>query len=219
MYRTYAIRSAILSLIVNLGFLWLVNDALSADYMTAQVGQGQMNHVIDDGWWYEHGFGVERQETGNTFTVGAGWKLLPDLNMEIDFRSLPHYSQYASSAGDEALALPCFPCGAPITQTFVEGTAQGIGASFLYSPLKTSIKPYMRAGAFLVRSTYSFAGDGTHPGGLYQMGRETEIHLRPMVGAGIEYKGLTVEATRYPNVATRTSPFRSANTVQIGWRF
>ena len=67
MFRTYAIRSAILSLIVNLGFLWLVNDALSADYVTVQVGQSKLQHVDSNGWWYQFPYAdVVRHEESQT---------------------------------------------------------------------------------------------------------------------------------------------------------
>jgi len=226
MYRTYAIRSAILSLIVNLGFLWLVNDALAAaDYYTIGIGHTRLERNRDFGWWNQSTSDQIFNESSPSWSIRAGWNITQNLQIEAGYRDLGKFSTIGSFISDtgynNVLNSQCaYPCGEQVVSVYGEGNVHGAELRLKYGHQIGQFRPYATIGAFGYRSSYRTAvvvHDNT--GSIYPDLRWSEYRIRPAYSFGIEYKTAFIEYTLDRHIGTEFSAFDKAQTITFGVRF
>jgi hypothetical protein len=222
----YSIRSAILSLIINAAFVWLVNDAmadgLKPDYYTIGIGQTNLANNTGDGWWQQIGVQTRNSNQTPSWEFGAGWKLSESFDLEIGYRDLGKHSQFGSYVSDIDYALlktgGCtLPCSGMFT-IYSESRTYGGTVKLKYGPRLGDFRPTAAIGIFAFHSTSNFYTLGA-PGKIPEVLHESENHQRPFVTLGVEYKNAFVEYTMHRAVGTENSPVEKAHTLHFGVRF
>lgn len=220
----YAIRSALLSIAINAGFLYLMNDALAADYYKIGIGQTTMQNNASDGWWQQDGVQDTRSGDSPSWEIGAGWKLSDNFDFEIGYRDLGKHTEFGNWLSDIDYALlkagKCtIPCSGLWT-AYSESKTYGATLKIKYShDLEFMRLPDLRmtgaVGIFAFHSTSSFYDLGA-PGKLNQVLHESENHQRPYIAVGLEYKNVFLEYTMHSSVGTENSPVEKAHTLHFG---
>ena len=225
MRKTYAIRSLFLSLLVNGAFLWLVNDALAADYYTVSIGQTTLAKNKSFGWWNQDTSDQVFNETSASWSVKAGWNVTPALSLEIGYRDLGKFSTAGSFISDQGYAAAmsgqcAWPCGESIFTIYGEGKVYGIDARAKYRHQIGEFGLYGAIGAFGYHSTYNtWLIDPATLGRIKLTNHWTENRVRPSLSIGIEYKTGFIEYTVDRHVGTEFSAFDKAQTLHVGMRF
>jgi len=224
--KTYIIRSAILSLIINAAFVWLVHDAMAIDlkpsYYTIGIGQTDLKNNTGDGWWQQSGVQDKRSNQSNSWEIGAGWNVSKSFDVELGYRDLGKHSQFGSWLSDPDYALfkagKCaLPCSGMV-DVYTESKTYGVTLKLKYGPRFGDFRPTAAIGIFAFHSTTSFYNVSA-PGKLNEGWHESENHQRPFVSLGVEYKNAFVEHTMHSSIGAENSPVEKAHTLHFGVRF
>lgn len=229
--KTYIIRSAILSLLVNAAFVWLVNDALAdglrPDYYSIAAGKTKLQRNQAEGWWNQTGSDQIYSEDTNSWAMRAGWNVSDDWSIEAGWRDLGKFSMAASFISDDAhdrlMAGQCtYPCGEQPAREYATSYAYGAEVRAKYHPFKLmGARPYIAIGALHRHTTYYVYNiDPQANGKIYAMTSDwSETFTRPTHSIGVDFSNWFIEYTLDRYVSTRYSAVNKAMSISIGARF
>jgi hypothetical protein len=227
----YSIRSAILSLIINAAFVWLVNDAMAdgimPDYYSVAIGKTKLERNHAEGWWNQTGSDQVYSENTNSWALRAGWNLNENWSLEAGWRDLGKFSMAASFISDEnhdrLMAGQCaYPCDQQPMRMY--GTSETYGAELRikYHPFKIGeSKPYISYGAFQRHTNFRVYDVDREGNGKINLVTPdwSETFTRPSFAIGIDFKNAFVEYAIDKKVSTQWSAVNMATTISVGVKF
>ncbi len=218
---------AILVMCLGAGYLHAAEP-----YVTAGFGQATLHAANIDNLWQQTGFDHKEDQKSNAWKIGVGLKLNRYLDTELDYRDLGKFnsmSLYTDDNGRPGDYNPrtrsCNgPCGATVA-SWQNGSTTGVGLSLVAHPNWT-VAPFIRLGTFYHASKFTVTqavGDRTTTLIRYSADpRGTDFSdkgIAPMIGAGVRWRGLELEYTRYPKASGPASPYQDISTVILGIRW